>query len=274
MSVPQRIYSTAGLALCRRSETAPRTDQDNAVGTSSVADGMDSRPTTNNQPAVEWVQALADILRSALYAFAVYRSISLHMCVCCHSNETRAPIANPPNSAQLEGTPLLPSKLHPGPCSSVGMWRETDRETDRHTDGCGQYMPHTKCNKPAWSNICRIFPGTTTWHYQQHWHFVLAQQFLTFVPIQTHKRLPTMSLNCIHSSSSALSATVPVSLGSPVLPWFYSSFLHMFRNRTAVDKWHRFFMGWMPSLPVTQPTGSEGFYLLWIFQLLVENSIQ
>jgi len=25
--------------------------------------------------------------------------------LCCHSNETHAPIANPPNSAQLEGTP-------------------------------------------------------------------------------------------------------------------------------------------------------------------------
>ena len=35
------------------------------------------------------VQALADISRSALY---------------CHSNETRAPIATKPNSAQLEGT--------------------------------------------------------------------------------------------------------------------------------------------------------------------------
>ena len=36
------------------------------------------------------VQALADISRSAL---------------CCHSNETRASIANPPNNAQLKGTP-------------------------------------------------------------------------------------------------------------------------------------------------------------------------
>jgi len=36
------------------------------------------------------VQALADISHSALY---------------CHSNETIAPIANPPNSAQLEGIP-------------------------------------------------------------------------------------------------------------------------------------------------------------------------
>jgi len=42
---------------------------------------------------IERVQALADISRSAL---------------CCHINETRAPIANPPNSAQLEGTPTIP----------------------------------------------------------------------------------------------------------------------------------------------------------------------
>jgi len=42
------------------------------------------------QPGIEQVQALDDISRSAL---------------CGHSNETDAPIANPPNSAQLEGTP-------------------------------------------------------------------------------------------------------------------------------------------------------------------------
>ena len=35
-------------------------------------------------------RALADISRSAL---------------CCHSNETRAPIANPSNTAQLGGNP-------------------------------------------------------------------------------------------------------------------------------------------------------------------------
>jgi len=46
---------------------------------------------------IERVQALANISRSAL---------------CCHSNETRAPIANPPNSAQLEGTPYHSSNLH------------------------------------------------------------------------------------------------------------------------------------------------------------------
>jgi len=51
---------------------------------------------------------------------------------CCHSSETRALIANLPNSAQLEGTSYHSPKLHLGLCSSVGMQRGTDRQTHRH----------------------------------------------------------------------------------------------------------------------------------------------
>jgi len=85
------------------------------------------------KPGIERVQALADILRSAL---------------CCHGNQTRAPIANPPNSAQLEGTRYHSPNLHPGPCSSVGM----RRGGQTHTDGHDQYnfssaTPHAKCNR-------------------------------------------------------------------------------------------------------------------------------
>ena len=47
------------------------------------------RARMQKNPGIEPVQALAEISRSAL---------------CCHSNETRAPIANSPSSAQLEGT--------------------------------------------------------------------------------------------------------------------------------------------------------------------------
>jgi len=65
--------------------------------------------------AHERVQALADISLSAL---------------CCRSNETRALIANPPNRAQLGGTPYHSPKLHPGPCSSAGMRRGTERQTE------------------------------------------------------------------------------------------------------------------------------------------------
>jgi len=45
------------------------------------------------QPGVDQVQVLAEISRSAL---------------CCHSNETRAPITNPPNSAQLDSPHTIP----------------------------------------------------------------------------------------------------------------------------------------------------------------------
>jgi len=77
-----------------------------------------------HQPGIERVQALADISRSAVY---------------CHSNETRAPIANPPNNAQLEITTYnIPQVIHPGPCSSVGT-AARDRQTDTHTDSRGQY---------------------------------------------------------------------------------------------------------------------------------------
>jgi len=49
--------------------------------------------TELNEPGIEPVQALADITRSAL---------------CCHSNENRAPIANPPNCAQPGAPRTIP----------------------------------------------------------------------------------------------------------------------------------------------------------------------
>ena len=51
----------------------------------------------------------------------------------CHSNVTCAPIANPPNSAQLGGSLYHAPKLHPGPCSNVGVRPRTDTHTDRQT---------------------------------------------------------------------------------------------------------------------------------------------
>ena len=62
------------------------------------------------------------------------RKLVTGFALCCHSNATRAPIANPPNSAQLGGSLYHAPKLHPGPCSSVGVRPRTDRQTDRHTD--------------------------------------------------------------------------------------------------------------------------------------------
>ena len=72
-------------------------------------------------PDTEQVQALANILHSAL---------------CCHSNETRELTANLPNSAQLEGTHIIPPTY-----IRVGavVWEWGEGQTHRHTVGCDQY---------------------------------------------------------------------------------------------------------------------------------------
>jgi len=75
------------------------------------------------------VQALDDISRFAL---------------CCHSNETRAPIANPPNSAQSEGTPYHSStyirvRAVVWECGEGQTDRYTYIQTHRHADGRDQY---------------------------------------------------------------------------------------------------------------------------------------
>jgi len=87
--------------------------------------GKTKRVNNSNKEQSEY-RALRNISRSAL---------------CCRSNKTRASVANPPNSAQLGGTVYHSPKLHPVPCSSVGM----RRGTDRHTDGCDlQLKPYVK----------------------------------------------------------------------------------------------------------------------------------
>jgi len=79
---------------------------------------------------MERVQALADISRSAL---------------CCHSNATPAPIANPPNKAQLEDTPYhSPDYIW----VRAVVWECREGQTDRHTDGCDQYTPYLKKTVP------------------------------------------------------------------------------------------------------------------------------
>ena len=52
---------------------------------------------------------------------------------------------HPSNNAQLEGTPYHSSKLRLGECSSVEMWRETDRHTDTHTETDTQTDGHGHC---------------------------------------------------------------------------------------------------------------------------------
>jgi len=59
--------------------------------------------------------------------------VTIGLALCCHTNATSAPIANPPNSAQLGGSLYHAAKLHPGPCSIVGVRPRTDRQTHTQT---------------------------------------------------------------------------------------------------------------------------------------------
>jgi len=69
------------------------------------------------------VQALADILRSAL---------------CSHSRETRASVANPLNSALLEGTPTIPPS-YTRVRVLVLACGEGQTDTHTHADARDQY---------------------------------------------------------------------------------------------------------------------------------------
>jgi len=76
-------------------------------------------------PGIEWVQKIADISRLALT-------------VCCHNNETCAPIANLPNSAQLDSTPYhTPSYIW----VRAVVWECSEGQTDN----CDQYTFHLGC---------------------------------------------------------------------------------------------------------------------------------
>jgi len=82
--------------------------------------------------------------------------------LCCHSNATRAPIANLPNCAQLGSSHYYFHKLHPGPCNSVGIRPWTDRQTHTQTDTqthvttiyFASSMTHTKCNNTTGDGEC------------------------------------------------------------------------------------------------------------------------
>jgi len=71
----------------------------------------------------------------------------LYTRVYCHSNETRAPIANQPNSAQLEDTPYhSPSYIRSMQCGNAVKDRHTDTQTAVANIHFASAMPHAKCN--------------------------------------------------------------------------------------------------------------------------------
>ena len=58
-------------------------------------------------------------------------SLELGFALCCHSNATRAPIANAPNSAQLGGASTVPPSYIR---VRAVVWADGRGQTDRQTD--------------------------------------------------------------------------------------------------------------------------------------------
>ena len=122
---------------------------------SNVENAPRRRPVTG-QPATPTCDIRRAMLRTPLSPPVTNQQRAhtprkLEFALCCHSNATRAPIANPPNTAQLGGSPYHAPKLHPGPCSSVGVRPRTDRQTDTQTRVTTIHFAssttHAKCNK-------------------------------------------------------------------------------------------------------------------------------
>jgi len=78
------VFSGTSNPTQSQSQSSRSTTSENLVSKS-----VSNLTELNRERGTDGVQALADISRSALW---------------CHSNETRAPTANPPNRAQLDGT--------------------------------------------------------------------------------------------------------------------------------------------------------------------------
>jgi len=78
-------------------------------------------------------------------------SLTFRVRRCCYSNETRAPIANPSNSAQLEGTPyhspLNRVREVAWECDEGQTHTQTDTQTAVTTIHFASATPYAKCNK-------------------------------------------------------------------------------------------------------------------------------
>jgi len=91
-------------------------------------------------PCLLWlrspISATAELLFKNRYRASTSTRLHFDFWLCCPCNETRAPNANPPSIAQLQGTPYhSPSYI----LVRAAVWasgedRRKQRQTDRHTD--------------------------------------------------------------------------------------------------------------------------------------------
>jgi len=128
-------------------------------------------------------RVVADIACSPL--FCNVHQLPIRAALCCHSNETWAPIANPPSSAQLGGTLYHSPKLHPGPCCNVGMRPRTDGQTHRRVwpvciSRCLRLTRNVIRQRPV------VLPGCFVMKANEHWNWrrpFVQCSYCTFVLI-------------------------------------------------------------------------------------------
>jgi len=110
-----------------------------------ISDGFSFGSSEQRKPGTERVQALADISCLAL---------------CRHNNETRAPIANLPNSAQLDGSPFhSPSYIR----VHAVVWECGEGQTAVTNIHFALATPHAKCNKGGrWKTQVYLKTGHVT----------------------------------------------------------------------------------------------------------------
>jgi len=130
--------------------------------------------------SVKWRSFLNDMIRTCVLDFVYYissvklawevihqaqseykHSLTFRVRVCCHSNKARAPIANPPNSAQIQGTPY-PSPKYLRPCSSVAMRPRTDTHTQTRVTNI-HFASSTLTQNVMMPNDFRMYCGDEHW---------------------------------------------------------------------------------------------------------------
>ena len=95
----------------------------------------------------DYLIALSTVLNQAQSEYITSTCSHFAFVLCCHSNKTCAPTANPPNSAQLEGIPYHSTKLHPV------VWECGEGQTDTQMAMTIYILPRL-CLKRNVTNKC------------------------------------------------------------------------------------------------------------------------
>jgi len=93
--------------------------------------GLYFRNSNIRQPDIQQVQARTR-WHFAFAAMLHVHWLLIHAALCCRRNETPCIDCKSAQQCTTRRHPYHSSKLHPGPCSSVGMRRGIDRHTHTH----------------------------------------------------------------------------------------------------------------------------------------------